>query len=693
MSDLYEQAVLDAKKLRSLAEEEAKREVVKAITPFIKETIDGQIAGVSESFYFEQGDEESRSFVTPDVTDTTGLDDLGTGLGDDVMSAPLDPMNNLGGTTMPDADGKLTVDLEDLFANPEGLAATMMGNEQEVGTMPPQQPQPSAVMDLPPEEEQTPLQEVAQLGAFKTSLLEAGEKVDFAYFNKNLTQIQKESLKMNLFSLLEELDNLKETSDISAKQIKLNESKLEFLFLKLKEAEIHNSYLLNQKEEENIMTTLKEYTAQLFAEDVSAVNQPSTADDKHAVEQSGVSPEVGGPAELKAAADSSVNEETLPGVAGTVDSAPLPGTNSKPPAEKPWDESAAPLDEKDQDKVVAEALDALAEEVEAEGHAGFGPKDTAEKPPVEFEVDEAELCEAIEAIRKESLTGKLDDVEKIKADKGPMEDGTPEGGKDPSHKKLDEMNRPMTEEEDEALADVAPAGLDAPVGDDMDMDMGMGDEMGVDGDDVDADLVLHLDLPDEVEAALAGVDVAALGDVSVSVADVNLGGEDELGGDDMSGAPDLGVEEPALEDEVEEDPFAEKALYEAKLKKAGTALKQYKGQIATYRTELQEANLFIAKNVYFTKFMQRGDLTKENLNKIVEYLDRAKTVKEAKTIYSKIKKTLNESITASTKLAGSSSKVTTPGSAVTLQESKTNESADNTSVDRWKLLAGIKKVK
>ncbi len=485
---------------------------------------------------------------------------------------------------------------------------------------------------------------------------------------------------------------MKENGEIDPKKIKLNENKLEFLFLKLKDAKIHNSYLEKHKED-NTMASLKEYAASIFAEDVDKeTNCSSTADDKHAAEQSGVSPEIGGPEDVKVAADS-VNEEMLPGTAGSADHEPVPGTDPKPSAEEPWEDAEPPLDEKDQDKVVSEALDALAEEVETEGHAGFGPEDTPEKPPVEFEVSEKELQEAIAAIREEVSLQEVENLEPsdAKADDGPMEEAKPEGGEDPSHEKLDEMHLPMSEEDDAPVDDIV--SVDEPVVEDEPV---LGDE------DVDADLVLHLDLPDEVEAALADVSPA---DVQVSVSDVNsadelegVPGEEPAlppvdGGDEL---PPVGAEEEEEEGGEPEldDLMQEKALYEAKLKRAASVLKEYKGQVSTLKSELREANLFLAKNVYFTRFLQRGDLSKENLTKIAEHLDRAATVKEAKAIYGKLKNKLNESIAASKQLAGSSSKVTMPGSAVKLNESKQQQqqnSSEEQLVSRWQKLANIKK--
>jgi hypothetical protein len=168
-------------------------------------------------------------------------------------------------------------------------------------------------------------------------------------------------------------------------------------------------------------------------------------------------------------------------------------------------------------------------------------------------------------------------------------------------------------------------------------------------------------------------------------APVDMGG-DAVVDDVMSGSEE--------DEEMEESYMKKEAAYRAKLRKASKLYEGVKRQNAKLRSDLKEANLFLAKNVYFTKFLQRGDLNKKNLTKIVEYLDNAKTVKEAKTVYGKIKQKLNESAKASKKLTGSAGKVTKSGGAASLQESVTRKQPGEgpaQSVARWQELAGVKK--
>lgn len=696
MSKLYEEALLEAKKLKELAEEEAKSQIINAMSPYIKKTINEEISGIGENFFVEEEDEILPTGM-PGVQDPVGLANAGVGpMGDMAPEAPL---------AVDGSANVAVIDLNDLFTT-DVAPAPPEGQPVAVAIEPP-------LASPAPEFEEDP--ELAEQGAifevFVNEMREVSEKVDHLYFSKAVPQIQKESVKGRLFSLLENLDRLKELGHINGKQVKLNENKLEFLFLKLKDAGMDNSYHKTDQKDIDKMTTLKEYAAQIWAEGIDPVNQPSTADDAHAAEQSGVSPEVGGPEDVKVAADSSevVAEEMLPGVAGTVNEPPLPGTDPKPAPEKPWDESHPPLDEKDQDRVVTEALDSLEEEVEAEGHAGFGPNDTPEKPPVEFEVDEAELCEAIEALRLESANPLGD-----KPDAEPMEDAKPEGGVEPAQENmkddeggpkgnepessegpLKEMSNPMLEDDDtDPVADLmGDEPVDGLPGEEAPLD-GLDDLGGEEEGGGDADLVLHVELPDEVEDALASINPEDV-HVDVDLGSVDLGAGEDLGapmGD--PGMPELPGEDPlagAMPEEEPELPLDERGLYEAKIKKATRVLREYKVSQNKLKSELKEANLFIAKNVFFTKFLQRGDISRSNLKKIVEHLDRATTVKEAKSIYGKIKTKINESVKASQKLAGSSSSITTPGSATSLNENKQPKADGDTSVSRWQKLAGINK--
>ena len=102
------------------------------------------------------------------------------------------------------------------------------------------------------------------------------------------------------------------------------------------------------------------------------------------------------------------------------------------------------------------------------------------------------------------------------------------------------------------------------------------------------------------------------------------------------------------------------------------------------KKQLAEMNLFNAKLLYVNKLIQNRNVSSKQQRAIVEALDNAKTIREAKLVYEGLTRSLNKkkSLSEGTRrVLGSSSKPTRSGS------STVNESAQS---DRWATLAGIK---
>jgi len=99
------------------------------------------------------------------------------------------------------------------------------------------------------------------------------------------------------------------------------------------------------------------------------------------------------------------------------------------------------------------------------------------------------------------------------------------------------------------------------------------------------------------------------------------------------------------------------------------------------KQQLTEMNLFNAKLLYVNKLMQNRNVSSKQQRAIVEALDNAKTIREAKLVYEGLSRSLNKKSLSEGKrrVLGSSSKPTRSGSSV-------NES---TQTDRWATLAGI----
>ena len=197
-----------------------------------------------------------------------------------------------------------------------------------------------------------------------------------------------------------------------------------------------------------------------------------------------------------------------------------------------------------------------------------------------------------------------------------------------------------------------------------------------------------------------------------------MGDEEEVVDLDMSSAGEEGEElgseeeEMLLTDEEGEEEMKEmamkpmmesrrvrKALLESRTRevKARRLAEAKRAETATLKKEMAETNLFLSKLVYLNKFLVREDLSRKVKQQIVEHLDRASTITEAKEIYGKIVKKLDEAAAAQTApVVGSASKPTTAGSA-RLNESVTRAASTNGSepvigtFEKWQILANIKR--
>ena len=103
--------------------------------------------------------------------------------------------------------------------------------------------------------------------------------------------------------------------------------------------------------------------------------------------------------------------------------------------------------------------------------------------------------------------------------------------------------------------------------------------------------------------------------------------------------------------------------------------------------ELKESNLFNAKLLYVNKLMQQHDLNSKQQRAIVEAIDNAKTLREAKLLYSSLTESLRRR--AAGKASLNESSVRTGSASKSLRSSAPAKSGEG--LDRWAVLAGIKK--
>jgi len=352
MSEIYKQAILEAKKVREVAEQNARDRIIEHVSPIIKRMITKEAV---ESSKFLFGEVDSDPNLISDPVSGVNPSDLSPMMGGENaaepsmsgMSAPISASGELGGMPMPDNEGKITLDFEQLFnmtgAAGGGSAATDMlqgmgdqnglpdnltpadpgavgevpneappiappgagspatdaeapappmspeplaGAAPAAPGMPPAPPQPPAN----PEEEQNlaPKPIAEKIENFRTNVGMVAEKIVLVLSRGNNSLLVKESIKSKLFSLCENADTLLSEGAFTTQQAKIVENKLNFLYTKLNEANDLSSY---KEDEGKKMTTLKEFAAKLFEEDsLGPVLTPKAG--AHAEKVSGVAPGV-----------------------------------------------------------------------------------------------------------------------------------------------------------------------------------------------------------------------------------------------------------------------------------------------------------------------------------------------------------------------------------------------------------------
>ena len=123
-----------------------------------------------------------------------------------------------------------------------------------------------------------------------------------------------------------------------------------------------------------------------------------------------------------------------------------------------------------------------------------------------------------------------------------------------------------------------------------------------------------------------------------------------------------------------------------RLRREANDYKKVAGQL---KKQLVEMNLFNAKLLYANKLMQNRDLTAKQQRAIVEALDSAKTLREAKLLYKSLTSSLNK-VSKKNLAEGRSTRVLGSASKSARSAQPVNESAQT---DRWATLAGIKQDK
>jgi len=283
---------------------------------------------------------------------------------------------------------------------------------------------------------------------------------------------------------------------------------------------------------------------------------------------------------------------------------------------------------------------------------------------------------------------------------------------------LSELDLVLSDEDLEALGveDPAEASVDAL---DVDVELaGSDDEAEEEGGEEEAEEMEEMDEVDEMDEAshdemdeVYEIDEAALRREIQRLRTLNENDPVDGSGDSSFGGGEAGdemfvdVDEEdlldALADELGDAPMpdAGQALPESRrrrrqgrisesrqLRSTKRQLSEYKKAAHALKEQLTEMNLFNAKLLYANKLMQNRNLTQKQQRAIVEALDNAKTLREAKLLYQSLTKSLNKVPRknlneGSLRTLGSSSKSTRSGAPAN----------SGVEVDRWATLAGLYK--
>ena len=113
----------------------------------------------------------------------------------------------------------------------------------------------------------------------------------------------------------------------------------------------------------------------------------------------------------------------------------------------------------------------------------------------------------------------------------------------------------------------------------------------------------------------------------------------------------------------------------------------YKQATKKLQSQLVEMNLFNAKLLYANKLMQNKNLTVKQQRAIVEALDNAKTLREAKLLYKSLSESLARRDQKSGNLSESVNRTVLGSSSRSIRSAQPAKSG--VEVDRWAVLAGI----
>ena len=256
-SKLYEEAIADSKKLKSLLREEVEKDLIEKIKPFMEQALNSEI----DSFLMEQeeeaaeqpveGQEEQPAAEKAETTETAEAAEpqVAEPTAQAAAAAPAAPITPVGGQMnlpLPDESGMITVGFADLFATP---ATPAVPATQEVAEETVEETEEASAVEAAEEQaapaEQTPTQALAEAKRIVSTLEEA-----YGGMNKkgSVGLKEKSDFTYKLVEGYSQLESMKDSNMLRESMFNVLAAKMENLFkLSEKSNKTANSYSGTQR--------------------------------------------------------------------------------------------------------------------------------------------------------------------------------------------------------------------------------------------------------------------------------------------------------------------------------------------------------------------------------------------------------------------------------------------------------------
>ena len=664
ISPLYQEALLEVEQYKEIATKEAEKAIIEAIAPLIKEELNKNLKTVSE---------QKRLLVEVDE-ETTGLEDPFAAPTDvpapstdsapslttnapapteaPLATPPAAPITNAPAglnVPLPDASGKIVIDLADLFTStPEGQEPSVTGAQGVSETIPttelggfPSETSTTAPIEAGTELENPFGEEVQPEGLSYDHFKESVVRLQTSILGRKvLTPLQKDSFKQQIFEHYENLERIARNKKVSEKIATLEEKSLNGLYKHIVESAKKDS-IYSKIIKDNIMGQKREDATTALAkklfENVSAKGTAGFGD----------SPE-------KPKFETEMDKSNAAGkhAIATSDS-----KNVKDPGKK----QALTVE------ALTESEEALA--LEAELKEMFGDDDGEEvttesaKIVADKTADKAKKLSPGKSVNTHELA--VMEAKKKKDEKAAKMKKKVKALKEEQARIQKALKECADEVKSESLDEEVIHGTGTIT---IDLNVNSEEEDGLEGG---SGVELH-DLGDEDEFEVVNDDGSELEDMDSGEEDLSALDSDE----------DFDSEE---EEEVEE---AVSPVVPESVKRASNKLVLENKKL---KADLADHELLTARALCVSKLFTNEGLSFAQKRKISEYVDMATSINEVKEVYTNIKKILEEKKKTSTTVgSGSSSAPTNKGSANTkaLNESVVADDYAPTK-SRWMHLAGI----